>query len=44
MFPVFEEIITDVAAGKTVDLDVNFPEDYHFIGGSNYPPSKQRKR
>lgn len=29
MIPGFEEAITDVAAGKTVDLDVSFPDDYH---------------
>lgn len=29
MIPGFEESITDVATGKTVDLDVSFPDDYH---------------
>ncbi|MBC8493448.1 MAG: trigger factor [Candidatus Thioglobus sp.] len=28
MIPGFEESVTDVAAGKTVELDVNFPDDY----------------
>jgi trigger factor len=29
MIPGFEEAVTDVAAGKSVDLDVSFPDDYH---------------
>lgn len=29
MIPGFEESVTGVAAGKIVNLDVNFPDDYH---------------
>lgn len=29
MIPGFEEAVTNVAAGKTIDLDVSFPDDYH---------------
>jgi len=29
MIPGFEEAVTNVVAGKTIDLDVSFPDDYH---------------
>ncbi len=29
MIPGFEEGVTDVAAGKTISLELTFPEDYH---------------